>query len=332
MKVFRGFTFAAMFASLFSAAIGVELNQRSHILVVGSSTAYPIITAAAERFGRIPGFSTPVVESTGTGGGIKLFCAGLGPSTPDIVMASRPMKASERSRCIRNGVNDIREIQIGYDGIVVASKKGGPRFSLDKRHLWLAMAKQVPVVKGEASVLEPNPYKRWRDISPDLPDMPIRLLGPPPTSGTRDILAERLLSRACSEFAVLDSMRHQDQQQFEKACFTLREDGAFVNAGENDARLIRKLMSDPQAVGILGFNFLDRNRDRVQAATIGGIEPRFELIESGVYPLSRPLYVYAKPAHVRLVAQLADFLDELTAPHSSGPEGYLVDLGLIPLN
>jgi phosphate transport system substrate-binding protein len=315
---------------LAASANAVNLNPRHHILIVGSSTAYPIITAAAERFGRRPASMTPVVESTGTGGGIKLFCAGIGPSTPDLVMASRAMKDSERRQCLGNGVNDIREIKIGYDGIVVANRRGSPRFSLNKRDLWLALARQVPAA-AEPHRFIANPYRSWQAINPDLPDVPIRVMGPPPTSGTRDILLERLLRNACLEFAPLRTLSETDQALFEQRCYHLREDGAFINAGENDGRLVRKLIDDPNALGILGFNFLDRNRDRLQAAAINGIEPRFELIESGIYPLSRPLYLYAKPLHNRIVPDLSDFVDELTQAHASGGEGYLVDEGLIPL-
>jgi phosphate transport system substrate-binding protein len=316
---------------LIGSVVGaVGTNPRAHVLVVGSSTAYPIIATAAERFGRTPGRATPVVESTGTGGGFKLFCAGSGLSTPDLVMASRPMKESEKQLCAGNGIVDIREIMIGYDGVVIVNRRGAPRFSLNKRDIWLAMAKEVPQ-PSEPSAFMPNPYRSWHDINPDLPDVAIRIMGPPPTSGTRDILLERLLGNACRRVPIMRELSANNPQAFAERCYTLREDGAFVNAGENDGRLVRKLLNDLDAVAILGFNFLDRNRDRLQAATIDGIEPRFELIESGIYPLSRPLYLYAKPRHARIVPQLDDFIDELVAPHASGSEGYLIEHGLIPL-
>jgi phosphate transport system substrate-binding protein len=322
---------------LFTAALcalaladAAALEPRQHVLVVGSSTTYPIIAAAAERFGRRAGVATPVVEATGTGGGFKLFCAGLGPSTPDVVMASRPLKPSERRECDANGVGDIREIKLGYDGIVIVNQKRGPKLHLDKRELWLAIAKRVPAA-GDTGELVDNPYRNWRDIDPELPDLPIRVLGPPPTSGTRDILLERLLRRACAALPALAAIAARSEADFEAACYRLREDGLFVNAGENDARLVRKVVDDADAVAILGYNFLDRNRERLQAATIEGVEPAFELIESGAYPLSRPLYVYAKPQHATRVPHLDAFLDELTAAHSAGPGGYLVDKGLIPL-
>lgn len=310
--------------------LGAATEPRQHVLIVGSSTEYPIIATVAERFGRDPNHATPVVESTGTGGGFKLFCAGNGVSTPDLVMASRPMKDSERRQCADNDVVDIREIKIGYDGVVMVNRRGAPTLKLNNRDIWLAMAQRVPDT-SDPERLVANPYRRWRDLNPELPDVPIRIMGPPPTSGTRDILLERLLRSACEAVPALHHLAENDPQAFTERCFTLREDGAFINAGENDGRLVRKLLNDPDAVGILGFNFLDRNRDRLQAATIDGIEPRFELIESGIYPLSRPLYLYAKPRHARLVPQLDEFIDELVSAHASGQDGYLVDHGLIPL-
>lgn len=316
-------------------AIGIEpaaadRPQRRHILIVGSSTAYPIVSAAAERFGRKSGSTTPVVESTGSGGGIKLFCAGNGLATPDIAMTSRSMKDSERTTCASNDVNDIREIKIGYDGIVVANSKDSPRFSLSKTDFYLALAHDVPSPDNPDRLI-PNPYKTWQEINASLPEMPIRVLGPPPTSGTRDILVERLLEKACIEIPILRSLQARDTAQFHQSCHALREDGAFVNAGENDARLVRKLINDAGTLGIFGYSFLDRNSDRLQAASIDGIEPRFELIESGVYPLSRPLYLYVKPAHAAMVKDLNAFINMLVSAEASGPEGYLIDHGLIPL-
>jgi phosphate transport system substrate-binding protein len=325
-----GFISAGLGLLLSFNAAAFDLPQRKHILIVGSSTAYPIMAAAAERIGREGELITPVVESTGSGGGIKLFCAGVGLDTPDIVMASRRMKDSERARCTANHVNDIREVKIGYDGIVIANSKDAPDFRLSRRQLYLALAREVPSPTDPARLII-NPYTRWQQIDPGLPDMLIRVLGPPPTSGTRDILAEHLLESICLEIPALQAMHMDDPTGFTQHCHALREDGAYVNAGENDARLVRKLLNDPDALGIFGYNFLDRNRDRLQAATIDGIAPEFELIESGEYPLSRPLYLYVKPQHSRIVRGLDAFVDALTAPEASGPEGYLIDQGLIPL-
>ena len=307
-----------------------EFLQRQHVHVVGSSTAYPIIAAAAEHFGHTSSWTTPVVESTGTGGGIKLFCSGLGLQTPDIVTASRSMKPSERSDCEKNHVTDIREVKIGFDGIVIANRKGAPHLRLARQDLYLALARQVPS-RSRPGEMVANPYQTWQQVNPALPDLEIRVYGPPPTSGTRDSLAERVLSGACLAEPAMRELFQEDRGAFQQQCHSLREDGAFINAGENDARLVRKLSNDPQALGILGFNFLDRNRDRMQAATIEGSPPEFETIESGRYPLSRPLYLYAKPQHYKVVGGLQGFLDDITSPESLGQEGRLVEQGLIPL-
>lgn len=312
------------------ATIGAQLPQREHMLIVGSSTAYPIVAAAGEYFSHGHAAAAPVVESTGTGGGIKLFCNGLGLDTPDIVMASRPLKPSERQRCIRNQVNDIREIMIGYDGIVLASSRLAPHLALTRRDLFLALAREVPD-PADPTRLIANPYTSWQQLNPELPDLPIRVLGPPPTSGTRDILVERLLEPACRELPLIQRMSLQDPQATRAHCQSLREDGAFINAGENDARLVRKLVNDPLALGIFGYNFLDRNRHRLRAASIDGVLPTFELIENGIYPLSRPLYLYVKSQHTRLVPGLDAFVETIVSPEVSGPGGYLSDRGLVPL-
>ena len=318
----------ALLAAVHATAAG--LPDRRHVLVVGSSTAFPIIAAAAERIGREHAIPTPVIESTGTGGGIKLFCGGYGPQRPDIAMASRRMKESERNACIRNKVYDVREIKIGYDGIVVAGNKHAPPLRLTKRDLYLAMAREVPAA-GHPTRLVQNPFLRWSDINPDLPTMPIRIMGPPPTSGTRDILVERVLEPGCLDIPALQALHEQDPARFTERCHALREDGAYIDSGENDARLVRKLLGDSGALAILGYNFLDRNRDRLRAASIDGVEPGFESIESGVYPLSRPLFVYVKPQHARLISGLDTFVDALVSTDISGPDGYLIDRGLIPL-
>ena len=312
------------------SATAIDLNPRRHILIVGSSTAYPIIAAAAEFVGRRDKLTTPVVESTGTGGGFKFFCGGIGPSYPDLEMASRPMKGEERAACSKNGIDDIREIKIGYDGIVVANMKGAPKFVLTSHALYLALAREVPS-PGDAQQPIENAYQNWNDIDPSLPDLPIRVLGPPPTSGTRDILVERLMQRACLDQASLRELQASDPDAFKQRCYALREDGAFINAGENDARLVRKLLVDPGALGIFGFNFLDRNHDRLQGASINGIDPTFESIESGTYPLSRPLFLYVKQQHQAFIEGLELFVDAVTSTRLSGKQGYLIEHGLIPI-
>jgi phosphate transport system substrate-binding protein len=271
-----------------------------------------------------------VVESTGTGGGFKLFCSGLGLDTPDMVMASRRMKPSEAERCRDNGVSEVVELKIGYDGIVVANAKGAPHFDLTTRDLYLALAMEVPDPAGRLELVA-NPYRRWSQIDPRLPDLPIRVYGPPPTSGTRDILVERLLARACAEVGFLRSLQEQDEESYRHRCHALREDGAYVNAGENDARLVRRLIDDPGALGVLGYNFVDRNADRLQASLIDGVAPEFELIESGEYPMSRPLLLYVKRAHTTAVPGLQAFAQTMMSPEAAGNEGYLLDSGLIPL-
>lgn len=321
---------ALLVALLIGGGASADLDLRRHVHIVGSSTAYPIIAAAAEYFGRNHHSITPVVESTGTGGGIKLFCAGLGLNTPDIAMASRSMKPSERGTCERHQVTDIREIKIGFDGIVIANSRQAKQFLLTRRDIYLALARWVPSPRRPGTLVA-NPYKNWRQINPDLPDQKIRVYGPPPTSGTRDILVERLLTGACLDNPTMRDLFQQDPASFNRQCQTLREDGRFINAGENDARLVRKLVNDPNALGIFGFNFLDRNRNQLQAASIDRTLPAFETIESGVYPLSRPLYLYIKSRHARIVSGLGDFVNSTIEEDSIGPEGRLTEQGLIPL-
>lgn len=312
------------------AAQAFDELQRRHLFVVGSSTTFPVISAATERIRRAEGGPVSVVEATGTGGGFKLFCTGLGLATPDIVMASRRMKDSERSRCRENGVDAVREVRIGYDGIVVAKLREAVPMALTSHALYLALAREVPAADGSGELVS-NPYVRWDQVDPALPAAPIRVLGPPPTSGTRDILVERLMHAACREVPSLRALAEGDPGEFARRCYTLREDGFYVNAGENDARLVRKLLGDPGALGILGYNFLDRNRDRLQGAPIDGVAPTFESIESGEYPLTRPLYLYLKEAHLGVVPGLAEFFAALTSPAAIGPDGYLIEQGLIPL-
>ena len=321
---------AVLCCLLVAQQASAELMPRQHIHVVGSSTAYPIVASAAEYFGHNYPFATPVVESTGTGGGIKLFCAGLGLDTPDVAMASRRMKVGERNDCEKNGVTDIREIKIGFDGIVFASNRKAPELTLTRRDIYLALARWVPSPERPGTLMV-NPYRNWKEVDSHLPDLPIHIYGPPPTSGTRDILVDRLLTGACMDEPGMRELFEQEPRSVNQQCKTLREDGLFVNAGENDSRLVRKLINDPQAFGIFGFNFLDRNRDHLQAASIDGTSPEFETIESGRYPLSRPLYLYIKQAHQRVAAGLDDFVDSITREEAIGAEGRLIDKGLIPL-
>jgi phosphate transport system substrate-binding protein len=307
-----------------------ELGARQQVHVVGSSTAYPIIAAAAEFFGKHTSFPTPVVEAVGTGGGIKLFCSGVGPGTPDMLMASRRMKESERRICESNDVTAIREIKIGFDGIVFANRLDAPELALSRRDLYLAISRWVPSPGATGEFIE-NPFESWSQIDARLPDLPIRIYGPPPTSGTRDILVERLLTDICLEEGSMRELFKDDPGEFLNRCHAIREDSAFIDAGENEARLVRKLINDPEAVAILGFNFLQRNFDRIHAASVEGIAPTFETVESGIYSLTRPLYLYVKLAHEQLAVGLGEFLELTIADDSIGPEGRLLDHGLIPL-
>lgn len=324
---------ASLGAVLLTTAASVaafDLGPRQHITIVGSSTVYPIISTVAEHFARSTKHHSPVVESTGTGGGFKLFCAGLGLKTPDIAMASRRMRATEQESCRAQGVDDVAELKIGYDGIAVANAKDAPLFDLSIADLYRALAREVPD-PGGAQRLVTNPYRSWNAVNPKLPELPIRVFGPPPTSGTRDLLAERVMQKACGQVGFMASLRRTDEAEFRRLCHALREDGAYIDAGENDARLVRRLIDDVGALGILGYNFLDQNLDRLQAASVDGARPGVESVRTGGYALSRPLFLYVKLAHVGVVPGLMEFFRHLTADNAWGEEGYLVDKGLVPM-
>jgi len=302
-------------------------EAREQIRIVGSSTVFPFSTAAAERFGRATSFPTPVVESTGSGGGLKLFCAGVGLGHPDITNASRRIKESEIARCAANGVEDVVEIQIGFDGIVLANSRKSERLSLTKEQIFRALAREVPV-NGQ---LVKNPYRRWSEIDPSLPDVEIEVLGPPPTSGTRDAFVELAMEGGAKEIPTLVALAESDEDRFEQVARAVREDGAFIEAGENDNLIVQKLEANPEAVGIFGFSFLDQNFDRLQGSIVGGVEPTFENIADGSYGISRSLFFYVKKAHVGVVPGIAEYVAEFTSERAVGPEGYLADKGLIPM-
>ncbi len=303
-------------------------EARDQIRIVGSSTVFPFSTAVAERFGKTTDFKTPVVEATGSGGGLKLFCAGVGVQHPDITNSSRRIKASEVKMCAGNGVAEIVEVKIGYDGIVIANSKKSPQYELTLKDLFLALAKDVPDGEGK---LIPNPYKTWKDVNPDLPAAKIEVLGPPPTSGTRDAFVELALEGGCKRFDWIKALSKSDKNQYKAICHTIREDGAYVEAGENDNLIVQKLEANPDALGVFGFSFLDQNSDKVQGSKIEGVEPEFDLIAEGEYPVSRPLYFYVKKAHVGVIPGMAEFLAEFTSDKAWGEEGYLTDKGLIPM-
>lgn len=307
---------------------GAQLG-REYVYIVGSSTVYPFSTIVAERFGRSTRFRTPKVESTGSGGGFKLFCDGVGVEFPDISNASRRIKRSELEACVNNGVTDIVEIKIGYDGIVFANALRGPDVSLARKDVFLALAKSVPV--AGSTELVPNPHRFWSDVRPDLPREPIEVLGPPTTSGTRDEFVELAMHDGCIQFEWLRALETTDQERFRAVCHTIREDGAYIEVGENDNLIVHKLQSNPRAFGIFGFSYLDQNADKLKAASIDDIAPDFETIAALEYPLSRPLYFYVKKDHVGTIPGLRDFLAELTSERALGDDGYLVDRGLINL-
>ncbi len=300
---------------------------RDQIRIVGSSTVFPFTTTVAERFGRGSGFQTPVVESTGSGGGLKLFCQGVGENMPDITSSSRRIKQSEVDLCARNGVAEIIEIPIGFDGIVLANSKRAERLSFTLEQVFLALAKQIPV-DGK---LVDNPHRTWRDIDPSLPDRRIEVLGPPPTSGTRDAFVEIAMEGGARRIAMLAALEEKDEKEFQRVAHTIREDGAYVEAGENDNLIVQKLDANPTAVGVFGFSFLDQNADQMQGSLVDGLEPTFENIAEGRYSIARSLYVYVKKAHVGRVPGLEAFIDELTSDRAVGEYGYLSNKGLIPL-
>ena len=313
------------------AATGTAMAQagRDYIYIVGSSTVYPFSTVVAERFGRSTEFKTPKVESTGSGGGLKLFCDGVGVDYPDITNSSRAIKQSEIDNCAANGVSDIVEVKIGYDGIVIANAINAARVSLTRADIFLALAKEVPGEK-EGELIE-NPYQTWADVNPDLPAARIEVLGPPPTSGTRDAFVELAMEGGCQAISWIREMRSMDNDSYLNICHTIREDGAFIEAGENDNLIVQKLEANPNAFGIFGFNFLDQNAEKVKGAAVDNVVPTFDAIADGDYPVSRPLYFYVKKAHVDVIPGLRGFLREFTSERAWGDEGYLSDRGLIPM-
>lgn len=313
----------AALAGLALTAGAAEARDQIHI--VGSSTVFPFSTAVAESFGKAGKFKTPVVESTGTGGGFKLFCAGVGEDTPDISDASRPIKSSEKETCAKNGVTSITEIVIGYDGIAFASSKQGPAVDLTRKQIWQALAKQVPV-DGK---LVANPYKTWNEIDPSLPNEKIEVLGPPPTSGTRDAFVELVMDKGCEEFPEIKAL---DKDAMKAACQSMREDGAFIEAGENDNLIVQKLEANTKAFGIFGYSFLEENADKLQGAKVEGVAPSFETVADKSYPIGRELFIYVKNAHVGVIPGVREFIAEYVSERSMGEEGYLADKGLITLD
>jgi len=337
-------------------------SARDVISVVGSSTVYPFATVVAERFGKSSDYKSPKVESTGSGGGLKLFCKGVGVATPDITNASRRIKSSEFEKCQKNGVKEIVEVLIGYDGIVLANAKSTEPMELSRKDIYMALAKLVPGPDGK---LIENPHKTWNDVNSSLPATKIEVLGPPPTSGTRDAFAELALeggARQISDISKLRKLSADQKSEIEVLVAKLgveaawnaavqkkgakakgkdvvkiigrsvREDGAYIEAGENDNLIVNKLVANPNALGIFGFSFLDQNSDKVQGSIIDGNQPTFEAIAAGEYKVSRPLYFYVKKAHIGTVPGIAEYLNYFVSEDTIGPDGYLIDKGLIPLD
>jgi phosphate transport system substrate-binding protein len=303
--------------------------QRDTVWAAGSSTVFPFTTRVAENYAQRSGGVAPRVESLGTGGGIAAFCAGVGTQTPDIANASRRMKASEFDQCVANGVTDIIEIQIGYDGIVIATARDGADFAFEGGDLYLALAAEVP---GEGGAFVANPHASWGQVRAGLPAQRIQVYGPPPTSGTRDSWLELGMTPSAEAVPQLAALAESDEDRFEALAHTLREDGAWIDSGENDNAIVQTLTRTPGAVGVFGFSFLEQNMDQVKAATVNGVAPSVDTIASGEYPISRSMFIYVKKAHIGVVPGLEEFVAEYVSENSMGRGGYLQDRGLIPLD
>ena len=308
-----------------AAAAGDATNVSGPaIRIVGSSTVYPFTTAVAEQFKRrFAQAETPIVESTGTGGGIKLFCAGVGTQHPDIVNASRRIKRSELDLCAKNGVTDIVEVQVGVDGIVLAEAGNAPDVALEPKDIFLALAATRPDGK-------PNTARTWADADPGAPKRKIEVLGPPPTSGTRDAFNELIMEAGCKTFPALKALKDTDEAAYKTACTKVREDGAYVEAGENDNLIVQKLVGNPTAFGIFGYSYLEENLDKIKPVPLGGVMPTYENIASFKYPASRPLYIYVKAQHAAAKPALKAFVAEYAKESTWGPNGYLKGRGLVP--
>ena len=315
-------------ATSFLALAASQSFARDQIRIVGSSTVYPFTTAVAEAFGKATKMKTPVVESTGTGGGMKLFCAGLGDDKPDFENASRRIKKSEFEDCAKNGVTEIMEIKVGFDGLSIAQSNKGKPFELTKQQVFLALAKMVPDKDGN---LVANPNKMWSDVDVKLPATKIEVLGPPPTSGTRDSFAELAMGAGAETIPAMKALKEKDAKAFDTVWKAMREDGAYVEAGENDNLIVQKLEANPDAVGVFGYSFLEQNSKALNDIKIDGVGATYETIADGSYKMSRPLFIYAKKQHMDVVPGMKEFIAEYTSAKALGEDGYLADKGLITL-
>ncbi|QGP78886.1 phosphate ABC transporter substrate-binding protein [Sphingobium sp. CAP-1] len=318
---------AATTASVFSLAAcgdqtgGAAGATRDQIRAVGSSTVYPFATAVAELYVQgNAGMKSPIIESTGTGGGMKLFCAGVGAQHPDIENASRRIKKSEFEQCQANGVKDIIEIQVGVDGLAFAEAKNGPGLKLTPKIVYEALAAN-PYGKG------PNKAQTWKDVDPSLPATPISVFGPPSTSGTRDSLAELILEKGCQSDEAMKALKEKDEKEYKATCTRIREDGKYVDSGENDNLIVQKLGANPNALGVFGYSFLEENKDTLKDVTINGVEATYETVSTGTYPGARPLYIYVKKAHMQAIPGLQNFLNTFAA--NWNPDGALTKRGMV---
>ena len=316
-------SFVAALVAVFAVTSVAEARE---IRIVGSSTVYPFTTIVGETFAA-EGNTAPVIESTGTGGGMKLFCAGTGVDHPDFTNASRAIKSSEKEKCAANGVTPL-EMMVGYDGIVFAVANTGEALEITPRELFQALAKDVPQENGN---LVPNPFTTWNQINPKFPNTKIEVLGPPPSSGTRDAWSELVMEAGCKTYGWVKDLKKADKKAYKGICHGIREDGAYVEAGENDNLIIQKLANNPNAYGIFGYSFLDQNTDVIQGSPIGGVVPTFESIADGSYPASRGLYVYAKKEHMGVIPGMTEFMELYLSDDVAGEDGSLGDAGLIPL-
>lgn len=310
-------------AAALTALLPAAVYARDQVKIVGSSTVFPFSTTVAERFSKSGKFKAPVVESTGTGGGFKLFCDGLGVDTPDINDASRPITAGEKASCGKNGVA-VAEFTVGYDGIILAGASKGATFDISLQQLWKATAKTVPV----GGKLVANPYRQWSDIDPKLPREAIAIYGPAPNHGTRDAFVELVMEPSCQKAPEITALNKDEQK---KVCGVVREDHVWTDVSEDYGLVMGKLAGNPKALAVFTFSYLDQNRDKIHAATVGGVAASIESIASGHYPLSRPLFIYVKQGHVGQIPGLTEFIKEYLSERAGGEDGYLSEKGLIPM-
>jgi phosphate transport system substrate-binding protein len=309
---------------LIVAALPTTSYARDQLMIVGSSTVFPYTQAVAEQYTQMTGNPAPVVESTGTGGGFKVFCGGIGLNFADITGASRAIKDSEVELCNQNGVTDVKEVLIGYDGLSIASAIGGIEIELTKQHIFQALASEV-VVDG---AIVANPYKMWNEIDASLPELPITVFGPPPTSGTRDAFVELVMHEGCASFPEIEALADDRKKE---VCDRMRQDGPFIEAGENDNLIVQRLLADNNTLGIFGYSFLYENTDTLKGISVDGVFPTPETIADGSYSVSRPLYIYIKNAHLNIIPGMNEFVEEYLSDAAIGPDGYLLERGLIPI-